>query len=54
MEGTDEQAGDDWLAGATIEADSQEIEVGQVQIALNDLNLPHPDEWGGDSGTALA
>lgn len=54
MEPSNEQAGDDWLAGATVEADGQEIAVGQVQIALNDLNLPHPDEWGGDSGTELA
>lgn len=47
----DEQ--DDWLAGATVSASSQQLEVGQVQIALSDLDLPHPDEWG-DSGTALA
>lgn len=49
-----EHGSDDWISGATFEAQIPPFELGGVQLALNDLNVPPPDEWGGDSGTAYA
>jgi hypothetical protein len=47
------EGGEDWIAGATLEAQIQPFELDRVQLALNDLDVPPPDQWG-DSGTAYA
>jgi hypothetical protein len=44
-------AGDDWLAGATISAASQPTSVGSVQVSFVGLDLPRPQ---GDDGDETA
>lgn len=44
-----DQADDDWLAGARIDARTEPFDLGNVQIALSELNLPD-----GDDGTRYA
>ena len=33
---------DDWLEGATVEAQAQEISLGSLDVSLDGLDLPDP------------
>ena len=35
---------DDWLAGATIEAQAQDISLGPLDVGLEGLDLPDPSD----------
>ncbi len=51
---TEEQAGENWLAGATLEAGAEGVTGDNVLLALNDIGLSESDLPDDESGTALA